>query len=136
MQPPHHIAHGLAQYSFPTLPQRMRTRVGTWRNIHLHSFVLKQLADAENVIRITNRYATVHVIRSHDHANSLRGLRRVGALGFGNQAGVRDATMHQVIVAHSTFTETRISRRPAGRNHYRSDSFFKQVKSMIEAGPV
>src|ERR1700685_2244871 len=136
MQPPNHIANRLAQHRLRALPQRVRTRIGSRRNIHLHSFVLEQLANAKNVIRITHRHTTVHVIGSHDHGNTFGGLRRVRTLGFLDQVRVRDPAMHQVIVAHPAFAVTGIRRRPAGRNDHGSNALFKQVEGMIEAGPV
>src|SRR5271170_6552586 len=98
--------------------------------------MLKKLADAKNVIGITDRHATVQMIGTHDHANPFRGLRRVGAVGFLNQAGVGNAAVHQVIVAHPTFAETGIGRGASSRDHHGSDALFEQVKSMIETGAV
>jgi hypothetical protein len=63
-------------------------------------------------------------------------LRCVRALSLGNQTGIRDPAMHEVIMPHPTLTETGIRRSPAGCDDDRSNASLIQVKSMIEAGTV
>jgi hypothetical protein len=102
----------------------------------LHSFVFQQLADAEHVILVTDGDATVHVVGSHDYCNPLRRLRSIGALRFGDEAGIGNSTMHQVFVTHATFAETGISRRAACGYDHGGNSSVEEFKGMIQASPV
>jgi hypothetical protein len=98
--------------------------------------VLQQFADAENMIRITDRHATMHVIGAHDHPNPFGRLRGIGTLGFGNQVGVRNSAVHQVIVTDPAFVVSWVRGSPAAGDNHRSDASLKQLEGVVEAGTV
>src|SRR5579862_3979152 len=115
---------------------RMRARVWARRNVYLQSFVLQQLADAENMVCIADRDATVHVIGAHNHADSFGGLGGIGALSFGDEIRVRNPAMHQVIVPHAAFAVTGVGGRAASGDDYRSEALLKQIKRMVKTEAV
>ena len=88
-----------------SLPSRMRARVRTRSDIHLHSFMLQQFANAKYVICVAHRHATAHVVGPHDYRDAFGRGSRIRALGLSDEFGFGDAAMHQVVVADSAFTE-------------------------------
>src|ERR1700690_55683 len=89
--------------------------------------------NAEDMVLIADRYATAHMVGSHDYTHPLRGLRRIGAVGFGDEAGFRDPAVHQVVVAHLPLVKTGVIRRAPRRNDRWSQAALIKLESMIEA---
>jgi hypothetical protein len=108
--------------------------IRTRRRLHLHTFMLKQLADTEHVIGIADSDTSVQMVGAHDDGDSSGGLRGVGTRGFGDQIGFRDAAMHEVIAADSAFAEAGIGGEASGGNDYWGQTKVKEVEGMIEAG--
>src|ERR1700691_4079910 len=83
VQFPERVTHGFPQHGFRPRPPRVRARIRTRREVYLDSLMLKQFADAEDVIGIADRDTTVHVVGAHDDSDQLRGLRRIRGMSLG-----------------------------------------------------
>ncbi len=129
------IAGRLPQHRHHALHHAMRPRIRPRRNIDWpNAFPLQQLSNAEDMVGIADRDATVQAVGAHDDRDSHRRLRRIPPLSFGDQVTLRDAAMHEVIAAHAALAEVRIPGRAAGSNEDRSDAKPEKIKSMIEPG--
>ena len=111
----------------------MRTRVGAGRDIHrTYALVLQQFLDAEYVIRIADRHATVQPVGTHDHGYTHRRLSGVGTLGLGDQAALGDSSVLQIVAAHAAFAEAGVGRGASGRNDDGRDTLAKEIERVIE----
>jgi len=77
MQAPQNVAEGLMQHRIQSLMQGAGARVGPGRGVDAYCLVLKEFADAEDVVGITDREAALHVIGPHDDGHALGGLCRI-----------------------------------------------------------
>ena len=133
--PPKKIAGRFTEHSDFALPSRTGPRIRARRHVdRCNAFVLQQFADAENVVGIADRDATVQPVGAHDHAYPDGRFRRVMALRFRDQAAFRDAMLHQIVAPDASFTERRIRSRAASSNHDRCDAAVEDIESVIEPG--
>src|SRR5262252_3725839 len=98
--------------------------------------MLQQLANAKDVILITHCQAAAHMVRSHNHCHTLRRMCRICPLSLGDQASLWDSAMHQIIMAHPTFTVSGISCSSSGGDNHRCQSVLKKLERMIETGTI
>src|SRR5579863_1175645 len=132
---PKKIAGGLAEGGGDALDSAARAGVGPRRDVNRgEAFVLKQFADAEDVIGVTHRDAAVQSVGAHDDGYAAGGLGGIGALSFGNESVFRDAALAQIVFADSAFAETGIGGRAAGSDHHRRQMLLVKIEGVIEAG--
>src|ERR1700692_15587 len=116
--PPQQIAGYFAKHRQLTLQRRAGPRIWPRRHVdRANAFVLQQFADAENVIRVADRDATMQAVGAHDDRAALRGYRGVPPLGLANQRALGNAALAQVRLAHSAFAESRVPRRASGGDY-------------------
>ncbi len=131
---PQQIAGGFSQGCDRALHNAVRARVWARRDVNrMHSFILEQLADAEDVIGVADRDATVQAVGAHDDGDAFGGLGCIAALRFGNEAALWDAVMHEVIAADPTFTKRRVEGGSAGGDDYGRQSAMEDIKRVVKA---
>jgi hypothetical protein len=68
----------------------------------------------------------------HNYAHAHRGFRRVVALGFSNQAALRDTVAHQIVAANASLAEGGVGSGPTGCDHHGRHSAVEDVERVIE----
>ena len=132
---PQRIAGRFAKDGDGTLWKGARPRIGPWRHVHrADAFVLKQLSNTKNVIRVAHGDATVQAIGAHDDGNAACGFRSVRSLGFGDERAFWDSALLQVRHANTTFAECRIVGSASSSDYDRGEMALVQLKRVIEPG--
>ncbi len=88
--------------------------VDAWRSVNDDTFTGHHVLDAEEMIAVTYGDAGAHGVGAHDGGYASRGLRGIGALGFGDELVVRDAERFEILTTHAAFVELGIVTSAAG----------------------
>lgn len=82
--------------------------------------MLQKFSDAEDMVSVAHRDATTQTVGVHDHSHSHGRFRRIPTLRLRDQIAFRNATVHQVTLAHSPLAEMRIGGSTARSDNYGS----------------
>src|ERR1700740_3860865 len=97
--------------------------------------MLEQFANPEYMIGVAYRDTAPKAIGAHDDRHAAGRLGGVAALHFGDHSAFRHSMTDQIIAAHPTFAEARVSSGTTSRNHYLRHPAVEQVEGMVESRP-